>query len=61
MAYVTANAQLLYKISGNGINTPSYIVGTYHLAPASYVDSIPGARVALGRQSRCAESCLWPK
>ena len=47
MAYVTANAQLLYKISGNGLNTPSYIVGTYHLAPASYVDSIPGARVAL--------------
>lgn len=47
MASVTANAQLLYKISGNGLNTPSYIVGTYHLAPASYVDSIPGARVAL--------------
>ena len=47
MASVTANAQLLYKISGNGLNTPSYIVGTYHLAPASYVDSIPGARAAL--------------
>ena len=47
MASVTANAQLLYKISGNGLKTPSYIVGTYHLAPASYVDSIPGARVAL--------------
>ena len=47
MASVTANAQLLYKISGNGLNTPSYMVGTYHLAPASYVDSIPGARVAL--------------
>lgn len=47
MASVTANAQLLYKISGNGLKAPSYIVGTYHLAPASYVDSIPGARVAL--------------
>ena len=47
MASVAANAQLLYKISGNGLNTPSYIVGTYHLAPASYVDSIPGARAAL--------------
>ncbi|MBR3615536.1 MAG: TraB/GumN family protein [Bacteroidaceae bacterium] len=47
MASIAANAQLLYKISGNGLNTPSYIVGTYHLAPASYVDSIPGARAAL--------------
>ena len=30
-----AQAQLLYKISGNGLTKPSYIVGTYHLAPAS--------------------------
>ena len=56
MASVTANAQLLYKISGNGLNTPSYIVGTYHLAPASYVDSIPGERVALEKAEQvCGE------
>lgn len=42
------NAQLLYKISGKGIDKPSYIVGTYHLAPASFADSIPGAKDALG-------------
>ena len=47
VAIVGVNAQLLYKISGNGIDKPSYIVGTYHLAPASFADSIPGAREAL--------------
>ena len=45
-AAVYANAQLLYRISGNGLEKPSYVVGTYHLAPASFVDSIPGAREA---------------
>lgn len=40
--YGSANAQLLYKISGNGLKTPSYIVGTYHLAPASFADEIKG-------------------
>lgn len=42
----SAQAQLLYKISGKGLKVPSYIVGTYHLAPASYADSIPGLRAA---------------
>lgn len=40
--YGSANAQLLYKISGNGLKEPSYIVGTYHLAPASFADEIKG-------------------
>ena len=40
--YGSANAQLLYKISGNGLKSPSYIVGTYHLAPASFADEIAG-------------------
>ncbi len=40
------HAQLLYRISGNGLEKPSYIVGTYHLAPASFADSIPGLRTA---------------
>ncbi len=43
---VTAHSQLLYRISGNGLKKPSYIVGTYHLAPASFADSIPGLREA---------------
>ena len=40
--YGSANAQLLYKISGNGLKSPSYIVGTYHLAPASFAEEIKG-------------------
>ena len=47
MASVSLQAQLLYKISGKGLTQPSYIVGTYHLAPASFVDSIPGIRQAM--------------
>lgn len=42
----SASAQLLYKISGKGLEKPSYIVGTYHLAPAAFADSIPGAKDA---------------
>lgn len=41
------SAQLLYRISGNGLQQPSYIVGTYHFAPISMVDSIPGLQTAL--------------
>ena len=45
---LAAQAQLLYRISGNGLQRPSFIIGTYHLAPASFADSIAGVRVALG-------------
>ena len=45
--YGGANAQLLYRISSNGLEKPSYIVGTYHLAPAKFVDDIAGAREAM--------------
>ncbi len=45
---IVCNAQLLYKITHKDLDKPSYIVGTYHLAPASFVDSISGARAALG-------------
>ena len=42
-----ASAQLLYRISGRGLASPSYILGTYHLAPVTFVDSIPGLRRAM--------------
>ncbi|MGJ0550906.1 TraB/GumN family protein [Phocaeicola vulgatus] len=35
-----ANAQILWKISGNDLSKPSYILGTHHLAPISIIDSI---------------------
>ena len=44
--YGSANAQLLYKISGNGLKEASYVVGTYHLAPASFADEIAGMKEA---------------
>lgn len=40
-------AQLLYRISGNGLQKESFVIGTYHLADDSFVDKIPGARDAL--------------
>ena len=47
VSIVCANAQLLYKISHKDLEKTSYIVGTYHLAPATFIDSIPGANAAL--------------
>lgn len=47
ISIIVCNAQLLYRISHKNLEKPSYIVGTYHLAPASFVDSIPGANVVL--------------
>lgn len=44
---VAAQAQLLWKVSGNGLARPSYIMGTYHFAPASVMDEIPGMQQAL--------------
>lgn len=44
---LSANAQLLWKVSGNGLNEPSYIMGTHHLAPFSIMDSIAGLRKAM--------------
>lgn len=52
MATAGMNAQLLYKISGKGLQKPSYIIGTYHLAPVSFVDSIPGLRSALAESEQ---------
>lgn len=38
---------LLWKISGNGLSQPSYILGTHHLAHVSFADSIPGLKQAM--------------
>ncbi len=43
----SANAQLLWKISGNGLAQPSYIMGTHHLAPLHIKDSIAGMLKAM--------------
>ncbi len=38
----TVASQLLWKISGNGLKQPSYLFGTHHLIPISFLDSVPG-------------------
>lgn len=43
---LAAQAQLLWKVSGNNLSRPSYILGTYHFAPAAMIDKIPGMQEA---------------
>jgi len=38
---------VLWKISGKGLYKPSYLLGTMHLKPGEYFNSIPGAKTAL--------------
>ena len=40
-ASVTVNAQLMFRISGNGLEKPSYILGTIHVLSGDLLDSIP--------------------
>ena len=54
-AVFSANAQnsdkftgtLLWKVSGNGLEHPSYIFGTHHLAEVSFAQNYPGFADAL--------------
>jgi len=56
MMSLVANAQILYKISGKGLQKESYLLGTVHTVAASFVDSIPGANRVLNEvQQVCGE------
>ena len=39
--FVSANAQLLYRITSDSQKKPSYIIGTFHLEDESFLDKIP--------------------
>jgi len=39
LAAITADAQFLFRISGNGMKEPSYILGTIHYLPGSLLDN----------------------
>jgi Uncharacterized protein conserved in bacteria len=39
-------SSLLWKVSGNGLDKPSYLFGTHHLVPLSFLDSISGIETA---------------
>ena len=43
---VDKSGSLLWKISGNGLTEPSYIFGTHHLFPVSFLDSVAGVKQA---------------
>lgn len=47
LASTMLQAQLLWKVSGNGLDKPSYLIGTHHLAPLSITDSIKGLNTAI--------------
>jgi len=40
------SGSVLWKISGKDLSKPSYLLGTLHLKPGEYLDSIPGAMAA---------------
>lgn len=39
IAVFPASAQIFYKVEGNGLAAPSYLFGTHHLAPLSFLDN----------------------
>jgi len=41
ICFFPSQAQLLWKVSGNGLKDPSYLFGTHHLIPISFLDSVP--------------------
>ena len=41
------HAQLLWKVTGNGLGRPSYILGTHHMAPSTMIDQIKGVNEAI--------------
>lgn len=41
------SGSLLWKVSGNNLKTPSYLLGTFHLKTGDYLDKIPGALDAI--------------
>lgn len=54
LATSEADAQLLWKVTGNGLEKPSYVLGTHHLAPPSIVDDVKGLGDALASVGQAA-------
>ena len=59
VAAVSINAQLLYKISGNDLEKPSYIIGTHHLANVGFVKKINGVKEALTETEQVYGELKW--
>lgn len=46
-ATISFQAQVLWKVSGNGLTKDSYILGTSHIIPSTAIDIIPGINTAI--------------
>lgn len=44
---LTAHAQLLWKVTGGGLEKPSYVLGSHHIAPVSMLDEVKGLKQAI--------------
>ena len=53
------NAQLLYKISGNGLEQPSYIFGTHELGNVGFVNKISGLHDAFVATEQVYGETRW--
>ena len=54
-----ADAQLLYRISGNGLKKPSYVFGTFHIANTPFVEKVAGVRQALDATDQVYGEVKW--
>lgn len=48
------SGSLLWKISGNGLDKPSYVFGTYHLYGEELLDSVPLLKEAIANTNQLA-------
>lgn len=49
---------LLWKVSGKGLDKPSYVFGTHHLASVNFVDSVAGLRAVMDEVEQVAGEIL---
>lgn len=53
------HAQLLYRVSGNVLEKPSYIMGTHHLANVGFINRVNGVTDALTNTDQVYGELAW--
>lgn len=59
LATMSSSAQILYRVSGGKLAKPSYFVGTFHLADASFAQKIPSIKEALDATDQVYGELKW--
>lgn len=59
MGMLGTHAQLLYRVSGNGLEKPSYIMGTHHLANVGFINRVNGVTDALTNTDQVYGELAW--